>query len=142
MSQTPLYDATLSATLARLRAEAGAQATAAVQVEVAAAKQQAAQAREDAERARRELEQVQVELARVRREVGIRAALREAEVEEMVRSALVHAPAPLQPLAPAPQQVGAEEDDGGPVAPTVPSFADLRTPSHRVDAFFDALLGP
>lgn len=165
VSETPLYDATLSATLARLRIEAGAQASTELQGQVAAAREQAVQAREVAERAdadrrraletaalaRQEAEQAQAELARIRREAEVRAALRETEVEELVRSGLVHAAAPLveltpaetRPVRPDPDADDADDaDDGGPVAPPVPSFADLRTPAHRVDAFFDALLGP
>lgn len=138
VSETPLYDATLSATLARLRLEARAHASAELQSQVAAARQQAVQAREVAERA-------QAELALVRREAEVRAALREAEVEELVRSGIVHGAAPLVDLMPPETPTvrpDPDADDGGPVAPPVPSFADLRTPSHRVDAFFDALLGP
>ncbi len=159
MSETPLYDATLSATLARLRVEAAAQAAADLQGQLTHARQLAMHAREAAERAeaarrqalelaasaRHEAEQAQAELAHARREADVRAALREAEVEELVRSGIVHAAAPLVELAPeeAPSaRPDPDAEDGGPVAPHVPSFDELRTPSHRVDAFFDALLGP
>ncbi len=148
VSETPLYDATVSATLERLRAEAAEQATRHAQAQISAARQQAAQARAAAEQARHEIDALQAELVRVRREVDVRAALREAEVEEDVRSGLVHAPAPLvdlraeEAVADTGPQVADEVDDEGPVAPPVPSLAELRTPSHRVDAFFDALLGP
>lgn len=125
MSDTPLFDATLSDVLARVRREADARVAPTAEA-VRTAQLQAVQAE-------LELRAVRAELDRLRREAEVRAALVRDEVEDAVRAELASAAPPLSDLQP-------EEDE--PVAPPIPSFDSLRTSSKRLDAFFDSLIGP
>jgi hypothetical protein len=125
VSDTPLYDATLSDVLARVRWEADARVAPTAEA-VRAAQLQAMQAEQ-------ELRVLRAELDRLRREAQVRAAFVRDEVEDAVRAELVAAAPPLLDLSP---------DEDEPLAPPIPSFDSLRTSSKRLDAFFDSLIGP
>ncbi len=122
VSDTPLYDATLSDVLARAQREADARAAEAVR-----------HAQLQAMQAEQELTMIRAEVDRLRREAQVRAAFVRDEVEDAVRAELATAAPPLLDLS-----LGEDE----PEAPPIPSFESLRTSSKRLDAFFDSLIGP
>ena len=137
MSDTPLYDATLSDLLLRARRD------------VERARGQAQQAQESAraeimraqEAAARRVAEAHARADAAVRQERVRRALLAEEAEERVRQSLADVP-PLPPLsAPADLPLGtaAEEE---PVAPPVPSMQELLAPSPGVTRFLDALLGP
>jgi hypothetical protein len=120
VSDTPVFDQTLSDVLLRARREVEA-----AQARCAEAEQRAAHA----ERA-----------ARVRR------ALVSDEVEERVRAGLAHAAPPLPDLQPPGERSRDESPDDHDelddlTTPTVPSMAELLRSSAGGDRFFDSLLG-
>ena len=133
MSESPLYDATLSDLLARAREG------------VVRAEQRAAEAQRQAQAdvfraqhaAARQVAEAHARADAAVREERVRRAFLAQEVEERVRRSLVDVP-PLPPLSgPAP---AVAED---PVeVPPVPSMDELLAPSPGVSRFLDALLGP
>lgn len=117
MSDTPVFDQTLSDVLLRARRE------------VEAARARCAEAEQRAAHAER--------AARVRR------ALVSDEVEERVRAGLAHAAPPLPDLQPPGERSRDESPDelDDLTTPTVPSMAELLRSSAGGDRFFDSLLG-
>lgn len=116
MSDTPVFDQTLSDVLLRARREVEA-----AQARCAEAEQRAAQA----ERAAR-----------------VRQALVSDEVEERVRAGLAHAAPPLPDLQPpGAGSQGDQDEQDDLTTPAVPSMAELLRSSAGGDRFFDSLLG-
>jgi hypothetical protein len=122
VSDTPLYDATLSDQLLRARTEAQARVAEAQTW----AHRQAQAAQQRADQVERDYLEKRAQLTR--------------EIEERVRATLVETAPPLPALRvdvedePAPEPT--EQD-----APPIPSMADLLRPSPGVTRFLDALLG-
>jgi hypothetical protein len=131
VSETPLYDQTLSDALLRARREGelarirGAQAEQDALRKVAAA-EQAAAARVAAAEAR---------AAQAERAARVRRALITDEVEDQVRHALASDAPPL------PELRQAEEPEPEPEPPPIPSMAELMRPHPGVNRFLDSLLG-
>jgi hypothetical protein len=122
VSDTPLYDATLSDHLTRTRNEA--QALVAEAQTWALRQAEAAHQRADA----------------AEREFALRTAQLAQQIEERVRATLVETAPPLRPL-----RVDLDEEPAlEPTeldAPPIPSMEDLLRPSPGVTRFLDALLG-
>ena len=134
MSDTPLFEATLSDVLARVRREAEARVAPTTDA-VREAQLQAVRAEQRAQALEAQLRAAAVEVDRLRRESQVRAAIVRDQVEDAVRAELASAAPPLIDLSPV-------EEDAGPVAPPIPAFDTLRTSGARIDAFFDSLIGP
>lgn len=113
VSDTPIFDATLSDVLARVRREADARVALAT-----------------------------AEVDRLRREAQVRASVLRDQVEEAVRAELASAAPPLLDLDGAAPLDRDATVEGEPVAPPIPAFHELRTSGTRIDAFFDSLIGP
>jgi hypothetical protein len=116
VTDTPIFDQTLSEVLLRARLEV-----------------EAAQARcVEAER----------RVAHAERQARVRQALVSDAVEERVRAGLAHAAPPLPALRSVTDQADEPDDENdGVTTPTVPSMSDLLRTSTGVDRFFDSLLG-
>lgn len=127
MSNTPLYDATLSDQLLRARVEA--------QAKVAEAQSWA----------HRQAEAAQKRADQVEREYHLKRALLTQEIEERVRATLVETAPPLPALRveldeeshdEQAQPERTEQD-----APPIPTMEELLRPTPGVTRFLDSLLG-
>lgn len=137
MSDSPLFDETLSDLLAQARrgverAEArAAEARAKARDQVVRSQHQAALAVAEAH-ARADL---------AVREERVRRTLIAQEVEAQVRQSLADVP-PLPELAGRVATADGQTEEVEPEAPPVPAMSELMRPSAGVTRFLDALLGP
>lgn len=148
MTDTPLFDATLSdLLLGARRGVERAEAQAALAARRAA--EQAAEARQQARIevmraqhiAARTVAEAHARADRAVRQERVRRAFLGEEAEERVRLALVDVP-PLPELAGRTISLDGPLEEAEPEAPPVPSMADLLKPSPGVTRFLDTLLGP
>ena len=125
MTDTPLYDATLSDLLLRARTEA--------QERIAEAQTWA----------HRQAEAAQQRADEVARDYHLKRAQLTQEIEERVRATLVETAPPLRPLRveldAAEPEVELERTEQD--APPIPSMAELLRPSPGITRFLDSLLG-
>lgn len=129
MSDTPLYDATLSDLLRDAR-----RSVELAELRVRAAEERARQAQHEAARV---VAEAHARADRAVREERFRRTLLVEEAEERVRRELADVPA-LPSLREPVEAAEAPEAE----TPPVPSMIDLLQPSPGVTRFLDALLGP
>lgn len=146
MSDTPLYDETLSDLLQRARHEAEVARARWTLAERTAA-ERAAQAEHDARLKVAEVERIAAQriaeaerrAAHAQREARVRQGLVADEVEQRVRMALAEAAPPLPPLQVHPSEA---EEPLEREAPPIPTMDELMRPSPGITRFLDSLLGP
>ena len=146
MSDTPLYDATLSEVLQKARREAELARARSTLAERRAA-ERAARAERDArlkvaevERlAARRIAEAEQRAEHAQREARVRQGLVADEVEQRVRMALAEAAPPLPPLH---IDLSDGEEPLEREAPPIPTMDELMRPSPGITRFLDSLLGP